>query len=174
MESPQNIKKENNFAYIDSQNLNLGIKSMGWVLDFKRFRIYLKEKYGVSKAYIFIGFVPGNQDLYNALQEYGYVLVFKPVILGDDKEPKGNIDADLVLRAMIDFHENSFEKAIIVSSDGDFYSLVDYLYLQKKLKAVLSPNKNKCSSLLRKSGKERMIYLDNLRKKLEYKTKSTA
>ena len=57
MESPQNIKKHNNFAYIDGQNLNLGVKSIGWDLDFKRFRIYLKEKYSVSKAYYFVGFV---------------------------------------------------------------------------------------------------------------------
>jgi uncharacterized LabA/DUF88 family protein len=167
------IIKENNYAFIDSQNLNLGVKDMGWNLDFRRFRIYLKEKYRVSKAYIFVGFVAGNQRLYDALQEYGYVLVFKPVVLGDDKKPKGNIDADLVLKAMVDFHENKFDKVVIVTSDGDFYSLVDYLYLQNKLKAVLSPNKNKCSSLLRKSGKEKMIYLDNLRVKLEYKRKST-
>ena len=166
--------KGNNFAYIDSQNLNLGVKSMGWILDFKRFKIYLKEKYGVSKAYIFIGFVPGNQNLYNALQEYGYVLVFKPVVLGDDKEPKGNIDADLVLRAMIDLHENSFDKAVIVTSDGDFYCLVDYFYSKEKLRVVISPNRKKCSSILRKSGKEKMIYLDNLKQKLEYKRKSTA
>ena len=166
--------KGNNFAYIDSQNLNLGVKSMGWILDFKRFKIYLKEKYGVSKAYIFIGFVPGNQNLYNALQEYGYVLVFKPVVLGDDKEPKGNIDADLVLRAMIDLHENSFDKAVIVTSDGDFYCLVDYFYSKEKLRSVISPNRKKCSSILRKSGKEKMIYLDNLKQKLEYKRKSTA
>ncbi|MEK7658329.1 MAG: NYN domain-containing protein [Patescibacteria group bacterium] len=164
----QSKDKENNFAYIDSQNLNLGVKSMGWNLDFKRFRIYLKEKYGVSKAYIFIGFVPGNQNLYNALQEYGYVLVFKPVILGDDKEPKGNIDADLVLKAMIDLHENIFDKAVIITSDGDFYSLVEYFYEKNKFKTVISPNRKKCSSILRKSGKEKMIYLDNLKQKLEY------
>lgn len=101
------IPKENNFAYIDGQNLNLGVKSMGWNLDFKRFRIYLREKYSVSKAYYFIGFVAGNQRLYDALQEYGYILNFKPVVLGDDKKPKGNIDADLVLRAMIDLYEIS-------------------------------------------------------------------
>ena len=75
---------------------------------------------------------------------------------------------------MIDLHENKFDKAIIVSSDGDFYSLVDYLYEKEKLLAVLSPNRLKCSFLLRKSGKEKMIYLDNLREKLEYKRKSTA
>ncbi len=172
---PENEPKEkNNFAYIDGQNLNLGVKSMGWNLDFKRFKIYLTEKYGVSKAYYFIGFVAGNQRLYDALQEYGYILVFKPVVLGEDKKPKGNIDADLVLQAMIDLHESKFEKAAIVTSDGDFYSLVEYFYIQNKLKIVLSPNRKKCSSLLRKSGKEKMIYLDNLREKLEYKKKSTA
>ena len=48
---------ENNFAFIDSQNLNLAIRSLGWKLDFKRFRIYLEEKYGVKKAYLFIGFM---------------------------------------------------------------------------------------------------------------------
>jgi len=167
-------KKENNYAFIDSQNLNLGVKSMGWSLDFRKFRIYLKEKYRVAKAYIFIGFVPGNQSLYNALQEYGYVLIFKPVIPGEDKEPKGNIDADLVLRAMIDFHENNFEKAIIVSSDGDFYSLVEYFYLKNKLKIVMSPYFKTCSSLLKKTAKEKLTFFNNLREKLEYKRKSTA
>ncbi len=168
------ISKENNFAYIDGQNLNLGVKSMGWDLDFKKFRIYLKEKYGVSKAYYFIGFVAGNQRLYDALQEYGYILNFKPVVLGDDKKPKGNIDADLVLRAMIDLHENVFDRALIVTSDGDFYSLVEYFYSEKKIKAIISPNRKKCSSLLRRTGREKMIYLDNLKEKLEYKRKSTA
>lgn len=164
--------KENNFAYIDGQNVNLGVRSIGWVLDMKRFRIYLAEKYSVSRAYIFLGFVAENQRMYNAFQEYGYDLVFKPVI--DAKEPKGNIDADLVLRAMIDFSENKFDKVIIVTSDGDFYSLVDYFYSKDKLKNVLSPCSKNCSSLLKKTAKEKLIFLDNLKEKLEYKRKSTA
>lgn len=169
------VNKENNFAYIDSQNLNLGIRDMGWLLDFKRFRVYLKDKYNVNHAYIFIGYIPGNQDLYKHLQEYGYVVIFKPVILNEKIElVKGNIDADLVLQLMIDFHENKFDRAVVVSSDGDFYSLVDYLYQKKKLLVVLSPNKEKCSSLLRGSAREKMMYMDNLREKLEYKRKSTA
>ncbi len=167
-------KKENNFAYIDGQNLNLGVRSMGWVLDMKRFKIYLKEKYGVSRAYIFIGFVAENQRMYNAFQEYGYVLIFKPVISGEGKEPKGNIDADLVSRAMIDFSENKFDKAVIITSDGDFYSLVDFFYSQGKLKNVISPCSKICSSLLKKTAKEKLMFLDNLKEKLEYKRKSTA
>ena len=87
--------KENNFAYIDGQNLNLGVKSIGWDLDFRKFRLYLQEKYGVSKAYYFVGFVAGNQKLYDSLQEYGYILTFKPVVLDNNRNPKGNIDADI-------------------------------------------------------------------------------
>lgn len=47
-------KPENNYAYIDSNNLNLGVRSMGWNLDFNKFRVYLKEKYSVRKTKIFI------------------------------------------------------------------------------------------------------------------------
>ncbi len=40
--------KANNYAFIDSQNLNLNIRNQGWILDFARFRVYLKEKHGLS------------------------------------------------------------------------------------------------------------------------------
>ena len=71
---------ENTYAFIDSQNLNLGILGLGWKLDFARFRVYLKDKYRVSKAFLFIGYVAGNESLYTYLQGAGYVLVFKPTL----------------------------------------------------------------------------------------------
>lgn len=77
------------------------------------------------------------------------------------------IDADLVLQAMIDIP--NYDKAIIVSSDGDFYSLVKYLYQNNKLRFVMSPYIKTCSTLLKKEAKERIVFMDNLRKKLEYK-----
>ena len=105
------MKMENNFAFIDGQNLNLGIKSLGWKLDYSRFRKYLSEKYSVSTAYYFVGYVAGNQPLYSELQKAGYILVFKPTIPDGDGKIKGNIDADLVLQAMVDFA--NYDKAII-------------------------------------------------------------
>ncbi|KKP92579.1 MAG: hypothetical protein UR98_C0023G0008 [Parcubacteria group bacterium GW2011_GWA1_36_12] len=48
-------KKPIVYAFIDSQNLNLGIKSQGWKLDWRKFRQYLRNKYSVVKAYLFIG-----------------------------------------------------------------------------------------------------------------------
>ena len=159
-------KKENNYAFIDSQNVNLGVEEIGWKLDFRKLRIYLREKYSVKIAYLFIGYLPENKNLYSSLQKYGYLLIFKPVMKNDKGEPKGNIDADLVLQTMVDF--NKYHKAIIVTSDGDFYSLVEYLYRNGKLEIVLSPNRDKCSILLQKAAKEKIAFMDNLRKKLEY------
>lgn len=161
------IKEGNNYAFIDSQNLNLGIRDLGWQLDFKKFRIYLKEKYSIKIAYLFIGYLSENQNLYKSLQEYGYLLIFKPVLKDKDGKPKGNVDADLVLQAMIDYEK--YEKAVIVTSDGDFYCLVSYLYNNYKLEKVLSPIKEKCSILLKKSARGKIIFMDNLRSKLEYK-----
>lgn len=159
--------KENNFAFIDGQNLNLGIRSLGWRLNYIRFRRYLLEKYLVSAAYYFIGYVPGNQPLYSELQKADYVLVFKSTIPDEGGNVKGNIDADLVLQAMIDFP--NYDKAIIITSDGDFYSLIKHLYQNNKLRFVMSPYVKTCSTLLKKEAKERIVFMNNLRKKLEYK-----
>ena len=143
-------KKENNYAFIDSQNLNLGVKSRGWNLDFARFRKFLKDKYGVEKAYLFIGFVPGNQTLYTELQKAGYICIFKPTLeIKENGEirVKGNVDAELVLHTMIEYP--NYGKAVIVSGDGDFYCLIEYLVKQNKLRKIIVPNTH-FSSLIRK------------------------
>lgn len=159
-------KGEHNYAFIDSQNLHLGIRSLGWMLSYRRFRVYLREKYNVVKAYLFVGYISENQNLYTALQEAGFILVFKPTLPDRHGKIKGNVDADLVLQAMIDF--KNYDNAVIVTSDGDFYCLVKYLYHQHKLKFVLSPHTKTCSVLLKKTAKEKITYMDNLEKKLGY------
>jgi len=153
----------NNYAFIDGQNLNLGIKSLGWSLDFKKFRIFLREKYNVSIAYYFIGYIPKNGNLYSSLRDYGYILIFKPVVTDGQNKPKGNIDADLVLRAMIDY--DKFTKAVIVTSDGDFHCLVKYFVKNNKLLRIIVPN-FKYSSLLRKFSNH-IVNIQLFRNKLE-------
>jgi uncharacterized LabA/DUF88 family protein len=158
-----------NYAFIDSQNVNLAIKGLGWRLDFQRFRIYLKDKYGVSKAFAFIGYMPGNQHLYTSLQKAGYIIVFKPTLqyidpLTKQVITKGNVDAELVLHAMIEYP--NYEKAVIVTGDGDFYCLVDYLAKHGKLEKLLIPNVYKYSKLLRPFAPNRLEFMNNLEQKL--------
>jgi hypothetical protein len=85
-----------NYAFIDSQNLNLGVRSLGWKLDYKKFRLYLKNKYNVQKAYLFIGQLVGNERLYLSLREMGYILIFKPTIETKEGIIKRNVDAELI------------------------------------------------------------------------------
>ncbi|MEK7107409.1 MAG: NYN domain-containing protein [Patescibacteria group bacterium] len=163
--------KENNYAFVDSQNVNLAIRVQGWKLDWKRFRVYLREKYGVTKAFLFIGYVEGNNELYTALQDAGFLCIFKPTLTYKDGTTKGNCDAELVLQAM---HElDNYGKAIIVTGDGDFYCLVKYLLERDKLERVLIPNMNKYSALLKRFGKKRLAFMNELRNKLEYGKKRT-
>lgn len=116
-------KKKNNYAFIDSQNLNLSILSQGWKLDWKRLRVYLQEKYKVQVAYLFLGYVSTNKKMYDFLENCGYQIIFKPVVVIKDKKIKGNVDAELVLQsAAIDF--NFYDKAILISGDGGMPSQI--------------------------------------------------
>jgi uncharacterized LabA/DUF88 family protein len=155
------------FAYIDGTNLYLSTINMGWKLGQQRFRQFLKDKYHVQHAYYFIGDVPEYQLLHDNLRRNGFELVtFKPTITPSG-EIKGNCDAYLITRAMIDFP--NYDKAVIVASDGDYESLVEYLHKQDKLKRVTACSKGGCARKLSRAAGTLIDFMDGLKEKLEYK-----
>jgi uncharacterized LabA/DUF88 family protein len=185
----QNIKQPRVYAFIDSQNLNIGVQKMGWKMDWRKFRQFLTDEYGVTKAFMFIGYIPENEDLYEQMHQAGYAVVLKPTFdltrpqpemlevmdenTGqkqtsgdhDEKKPvKGNIDAELVLWAMKEM--SNYEQAIIVSGDGDFYCLIEYLEQKGRLKALLAPSGH-YSSLYNRYEKY-VVRLDKFRRNLAY------
>jgi uncharacterized LabA/DUF88 family protein len=160
---PNPTKQPNNYAFIDSQNLNLGVQKIGWKMDWRKFRAWLADEYGVTHAFMFIGYMAENESLYEQMHELGYLIVLKPTteIKPPAEKPlepgepereevkptvKGNIDADLVLYAMKEYP--NYDKAVIVSGDGDFFGLVEYLIAQNKLLKLLPPNR-RYSTLLK-------------------------
>lgn len=167
------------YAFIDSQNLNIGTQKSGWKMNWARFRQFLTERYGVERAYMFIGYIPENEDLYEKMHEAGYMVVLKPTFdvtkpragldktdeKEDDKPIKGNIDADLVLWAMKELP--NYQKAIIVSGDGDFYSLVEYLEDKDRLLHLLTPSGY--YSQLYNPYERYIVRLDHFRRELEYR-----
>lgn len=141
----------NNIAYIDGQNLFMGTTNSKdpWEVKLEKFRIYLKQKYNVNKAYYYLGFVQEKyQDLYEEIQSAGFILVFRqhnPAMLGTKK---GNVDSDIILNAMVRLYKKeSFEKIILVSGDGDYKGLVDFLIKEDKFGKILFPDQKKASSL---------------------------
>ncbi len=180
MEPKQIIKRRSSkgkpraYAFIDSQNLNLGVQKAGFKMDWRKFRQYLKDEYNVVNAYMFIGYMQEHESLYEYMHELGFLVVLKPTLdinltqeekEAKDKPPtKGNIDADLVLYAMKELP--NYDKAVIVSGDGDFYGLIEYLHKKKKMLKVLAPNRQ-YSSLL-KPFEKYIIRLDLQKKQLRY------
>ncbi len=189
---PRGSNNPNTYAFIDSQNLNLGTQRMGWKLDWRKFRQYLAKEYGVTKAYMFIGYMTENEALYEYMHELGYLVVLKPTVdvnaqqhdkdkdqksdidnspknseHKEEKEKstvKGNVDAELVLYAMKELP--NYQQAIIVSGDGDFFSLAEYLDEKGRLSRILAPNWQ-YSSLL-KPFESKIVRLDQLRRQLAY------
>lgn len=160
-------KPQVNYAFIDGNNLNLGIAELGWRLDYQKFRVYLSEHYGVTKTYYFIGYVPKYNYLYKFLESAGYLMIYKEISLNNKKEIKGNVDSDIVLQVMLDI--SKYEKAILVSSDGDFAGLVNYLKNSNKLECVLAPIHSRCSHLLKKAAGKHIYFIEELKEKVEYK-----
>jgi uncharacterized LabA/DUF88 family protein len=155
----------NNIAFIDGQNLYMGTakRDVGpWKINLARFRVYLEQKYHVGKAYYFLGYVQEvNQELYEEIQNAGFVLIFRehnPAMLG---KKKGNVDSDIIFHIMKKLYkEEDFEKVILVSGDGDYKLLVDFLIEVGKFEKILFPYKKFASSLYKKIGAKYFDALD--------------
>ena len=107
-------------------------------------------KFRVDKAFLCIGYIKQNEKLYNQLKSYGYNLVFKSTVKDSQGKSKGNVDAELVLHAAaIEF--SKYNRAVVVSGDGDFYCLYKFLEKNKKLFKIIIPNRKSESSLLKQS-----------------------
>lgn len=153
-----------NIAFIDGQNLYMGTAKREidpWNIDLVRFRLYLGQKYSVAKAYYFLGYVQNtNQELYEEIQNAGFVLVFRehsPAMVG---KKKGNVDSDVIFHIMKKMYKREdFEKIVLVSGDGDYKLVVDFLIEENKFVKILFPDRNRASSLYKKLGAP---YFDSL------------
>jgi uncharacterized LabA/DUF88 family protein len=139
--------------YIDGNNLYRGAKELGFDIDYKKFRGWLRQKYNVSNVYLFIGLVPERLKFYEHLQKSGFILIFKQTV-SVGGVIKGNCDAELVLKATSDFYTKAFDKCLLITGDGDFGCLVKFLSSNSVLNGVIAPNEKKCSILLKNKNIE--------------------
>jgi uncharacterized LabA/DUF88 family protein len=158
--------KKENLAFIDGQNLYMGTakrKQNPWRIDLLRFRVYLEQKYGIAKAYYFLGYVQETrQDLYEEIQAAGFVLVFREHNTAMIGKKKGNVDSDIIFHIMKKLYKKeAFQKVFLVSGDGDYKMLVDFLIEEDRFGKILFPNRQFASSLYKKLGSEYFDYLES-------------
>lgn len=155
------------YCFIDAQNLYLGIKQQGWEIDYKKLYVYLRDKYKVDEVFLFIGYIPENEDLYANLASCGYCLIFKDttnISNGNKQWHKGNVDVDLTVHAFRML--NKYEKCLFVSGDGDFDILYSFLIdeCDKEL-LIFIPNRKAYSNKLGKY-RDKLRYMDDLKNKI--------
>jgi len=171
----------NNYAFIDGNNLHLTFVHLELPLDYKKLLSYLNKRHNVTTAYYFIGRIPKNQPIYDRLAAFGYSLKHREVSRKDAKsaicpncgnmfeveksKTKCDCDADIALQVMDEI--DTYDKAIIISSDGDFDNLVKRLIKVDKLDMVLAPCKKGCSNLLVRAARGRIAFLDELMGEVE-------
>jgi uncharacterized LabA/DUF88 family protein len=157
---------KNNICYIDGQNLQMGTTSSSpaWKVDLLRFRVYLSAKYSVSKAYYYLGYVQDGlhiEKLYENIQAAGFILVFRQHNSAMIGKKKGNVDSDIIFSVMKRIClKEKFDKIVLVSGDGDYKQLVDFLIEQNKLEKILYPNAKRRSSLYKGLSSEHFAALN--------------
>jgi len=153
--------------YIDGNNLYRSAKELGFEIDYKKLRGWLRQKFNPNKVYLFIGLVPERVKFYEHLQSCGYILVFKQTISVGEKI-KGNCDAELVLKTTSDFYEKEFDSSILITGDGDFGCLIEFLKDKKSILEVIAPDERKCSILI-KNKNIKITFLNDLYHKFSNK-----
>ena len=105
------------------------------------------------------------------MQKAGFIVLFKEHTAALKGSKKGNVDTDIVFEIMkILLERTDFHKILLVSGDGDYKKIVDFLIKRGVFKKLLFPNKQFASSLLKKLGSEFFDYLESpdVRSKISY------
>jgi uncharacterized LabA/DUF88 family protein len=177
------MPRYNNYAYIDGVNLHLTYESadFDWKVDYNKLLNYLQKKYGVIVAHYFLGNTASTKPIYEKLSSYGYNIKLKEPSPYRDKEKvcpycnkviepetqkyKADVDSYMTMQIMADM--NDFDKAIIVTSDGDFDEIVKMLLNRDKLRLVFAPCREGCSKLLQRVAVDKIAYIDDFKYALE-------
>jgi hypothetical protein len=125
------------------------IKSSGWKINWKVFRSYLTAN-GVTRAFVFMGYLKENEYIYYRLKNAGFELVRREV-RKDEKGTVdgGNCDADLAFFA--GSYKAEYNKAIIVADDGDYSLTLASLHEAGKLEFLLSIHSVEATSIFIKN-----------------------
>jgi hypothetical protein len=142
------------YAFIDKQTLNLITRNHGWILDLIKFRKYLRDSYGVEKAFLLVRYFDSDKELHKAFVEAGYNCLFI-----SDEQKDENFALDVVLR------DKTFDKAILVTGNEGFAVLVEQLVAKGKLSKLFPPQLTIPPAF--NKYREFIVHIGSLRKALE-------
>ena len=116
-----------NYAFIDGQNLYRGLEELGYKLLYKEFIDYLKGKYKCKKVFIFFKENQMFDGFYDQIRAMGYSVILSKSHNRVNNFTKSNIDGDLIVKAMRSYYEVENHNLILLTGDGDFLPLVNFM-----------------------------------------------
>ena len=158
------------YAFIDASNIIYGAREEGWLINQKKLIKYLKSKFSISKAFFYYGKDSKNKkkvEFLKKLKQFGYILRVKE-IKRFGKRSKANCDVDLTMDMLLLINE--YKKAIVLTGDGDFAPLFEYLISKKKEIIIISSPKRTARELKKIVGNKHIDF-GSLKFLIEYKKK---
>lgn len=108
---------------------------------------------------------------YSSLRS-GFIVEFREHSQLHASKKKGNVDVLMTFTIMKELYERGDDcgKMVLVTGDGDFYELVQYLIEVDKFEKILHPAKQNASSLYKNLGNQYRDFLggETVKKKIQY------
>ncbi len=159
-------------VYIDAQNIHKSLQVYhDWTLDWKRFYIFCTEKFQATEIKIFFWYVPKYRHLYESLGKIGYTVIFKETLMLPNGDIKWNVDIDIAIIAVRDTYEWLVTRALLITGDGDYNSLISFWQEKWIFDLVLIPGVKNSSTLLTRTAWKRIFDIALLKNKLQKDTK---
>lgn len=130
-------------VFIDVQNIYLTTKQVfgDGRVNFETLRNYLCDRDDATVTMnAFTCYDPNNQEqmrFMNALGLLGYRVITKPIRRLPDGGVKANMDLEMALEVLS--QSEILDEIILVTGDGDFKALIDYLARKGKVVRVIGP-----------------------------------
>jgi uncharacterized LabA/DUF88 family protein len=193
----ENTKKPKVIFLLDYSNIYYGLEKLGWEIDYTKLKKYIENKYELVGLYYYMGIhsfksyfdthpeidrtdaaairlfrrkTLAKQKVIKRLKKVGYIVRAKEISsVYDNTEAKCKLKCNADVEITVDALDkiNEYEEAILVSGDSDFVKLVKYLKGKNK-KVTAIAMRDRFSNQLKKAA-NRSIYLNGLRKEIEYK-----
>jgi uncharacterized LabA/DUF88 family protein len=140
--------------YTDMANLSAECKYKKISIDMDALYTYLSEKYKADNLYIFTGYLSKYDGKYKANEALGFKYIFKEALFNkDENKIKANCDIDIGIKGTVDTIESELREASLITSDGDYVSLVRFWIDRGVRVRLISPaDADRCSYLLKKTN----------------------
>lgn len=136
-------------VYIDVQNVHRKTLDYNRRIDWKKFFVYLTDKYKVNVVYYAVWYVKQYDYFYKRLKSIGYTLLFKDTITLPNGEIKGNVDIDIAIKSILDLRRESLQEAYLITNDGDYNSLMKVLIQEWVFAGLIVPDRRSASRLIK-------------------------